>query len=49
MLSKILDKISIWSLILVIVLLPVFFIPFLNFPLENSKMFLVVLGFIYIT
>lgn len=44
MLSNILDRISFWSLYLVIVLLPVFFLPFTRIPVESSKTLLVVLG-----
>lgn len=44
MLSNILDRISFWSLYLVIVLLPVFFLPFTRIPVEGSKTLLIVLG-----
>ena len=44
MLSNILDKISFWSLFLIIVLLPVFFLPFLNISVETSKGLLLVAG-----
>src|SRR3989344_5171559 len=37
MLSNILDRISFWSLFVVIVLLPVFFLPFTQIPIETSK------------
>jgi|SRR3989339_1958148 len=44
MLSNILDKISFWSLFAVIVLLPVFFLPFTKIPIETSKGLLLVAG-----
>ena len=42
--SNIFDKLSFWSLFLVIVLLPLFFLPFTNIPVETSKGLLLVLG-----
>ncbi len=39
-----LDKISLWSLLLVIALLPVFFLPFTKIPTETSKGLLLVVG-----
>ncbi|HAS80663.1 MAG: Tetratricopeptide repeat domain protein [Candidatus Nomurabacteria bacterium GW2011_GWE1_32_28] len=44
MLSNILDRISFWSLFVVIVLLPVFFLPFTQIPVETSKGLLLVVG-----
>jgi len=44
--SKILDKISFWALFIVIVLLPVFFLPFTKIPLEVSKGLLLVVGLV---
>jgi len=44
MLSNILDRISFYSLFAVIVLLPVFFLPFTKIPIETSKMLLLVIG-----
>ncbi len=44
MLSNILDRISFWSLFLVIVLLPIFFLPFTQIPIETSKGLLLVMG-----
>jgi len=46
MLSNILDRISFWSLFLVIVLLPVFFLPFTQIPIETSKGLLLVIGLV---
>ncbi len=46
MLSNILDRISFWSLFLVIVLLPVFFLPFTQIPVETSKGLLLVMGLV---
>ncbi|MFA5936295.1 MAG: hypothetical protein WC822_00240 [Candidatus Paceibacterota bacterium] len=46
MLSNILDRISFWALFLVIVLLPVFFLPFTQFPIETSKGLLLVIGLV---
>jgi len=46
MLSNILDRISFWALFLVIVLLPVFFLPFSQIPTETSKGFLLVIGLV---
>src|SRR3989344_2865531 len=42
--SNSLDKISYWSLFLVIVLLPVFFLPFFKVPVGAWKGFLLVVG-----
>lgn len=42
--SNILDRVSYWSLFLVIVLLPLFFFPFFDIPIEISKSFLIVVG-----
>ena len=44
MLSNILDRISFWSLFTVIVLLPVFFLPFVKIPIETSKGLLLIIG-----
>jgi len=44
MLSNILDRISFWSLFVVIVLLPIFFLPFTQVPIETSKGLLFVVG-----
>ena len=44
--SNILDRISFWSLFLVIVLLPIFFLPFSNIPVETAKGLLLVLGLV---
>lgn len=44
MLSNILDKISFWALCLVVTLLPLFFIPFSSFPVETSKLILLIPG-----
>ena len=46
MLLNILDRISFWSLFFVIVLLPVFFFPFTNIPIETSKGLLLVMGLV---
>lgn len=46
MLSNILDRISFWALFFVIVLLPVFFLPFTKIPIETSKGFLLVFGLV---
>lgn len=46
MLSNILDRISFWSLFIVIVLLPIFFLPFTNIPIETGKGLLLVLGLV---
>ncbi|MEK7088821.1 MAG: hypothetical protein AAB913_01690, partial [Patescibacteria group bacterium] len=46
MLSNILDRISFWSLFVVIVLLPVFFLPFTQIPIETSKGLLLVMGLV---
>lgn len=42
--THILDRISYWSLYLVVVLLPVFFFPVFNIPIEIGKGFLLVVG-----
>ncbi|MBP6883872.1 MAG: hypothetical protein KBC06_01420 [Candidatus Pacebacteria bacterium] len=42
--SNTLDKISFWALFSVIVLLPIFFIPFSKIPIENAKGLLLVVG-----
>lgn len=44
--SNIFDRISFWSLFLVITLLPIFFLPFTNLPVENSKGLLLVIGLV---
>ncbi len=44
MLSNILDRISFWSLFSVIVILPLFFLPFTGIPIENAKNLLLVVG-----
>ncbi|MFA6524138.1 MAG: tetratricopeptide repeat protein [Candidatus Paceibacterota bacterium] len=44
MLSNILDRISFWSLFSVIVLLPIFFLPFTKIPIETSKGLLLIIG-----
>src|SRR5258708_3479256 len=44
MLSNIFDRISFVFLFFVITLLPIFFLPFTKFPVENSKGLLVVIG-----
>lgn len=46
MLSNILDRISFWSLFAVIVLLPVFFLPFTKIPIETSKGLLLIVGLV---
>ena len=46
MLSNILDRISFWALFLVVVLLPIFFLPFTKIPVETSKGFLLVFGLV---
>ena len=46
MLSNISDRISFWSLFAVIVLLPVFFLPFTQIPMETSKGLLLVIGLV---
>jgi len=46
MLSNILDRVSFWSLFIVIVLLPVFFLPFTQIPVETSKGLLLVMGLV---
>ncbi|MBI5139514.1 tetratricopeptide repeat protein [Candidatus Nomurabacteria bacterium] len=44
MLTNILDRISFWSLFLVIVLMPVFFLPYVNVSVDISKSLLLVVG-----
>ncbi len=44
MISNALDRISFWSLFLVITLLPIFFLPFSKIPVETSKGLLLVIG-----
>lgn len=44
MISKLLDRISFFAIFLVIVLLPLFFLPFLKIPVETSKSLLLVVG-----
>jgi tetratricopeptide (TPR) repeat protein len=44
MLSNILDRISFWSLFVIITLLPIFFLPFTKIPVEISKGLLLVIG-----
>ncbi len=44
--SNTLDKVSFSALFLVIVLLPIFFIPFVKIPVENAKGLLLVVGLI---
>jgi hypothetical protein len=46
MLSNILDRISFWALFLVVVLLPIFFLPFTQIPIETSKGLLLVMGLV---
>ncbi len=46
MLPNILDRISFWSLFLVIVLLPIFFLPFTQIPVNVSKGLLLVIGLV---
>ena len=46
MLSNILDRIAFWSIFVVIVLLPLFFLPFANIPIETSKGLLLVSGLV---
>ncbi|MFA4975068.1 MAG: hypothetical protein WC577_00060 [Candidatus Paceibacterota bacterium] len=46
MLSNILDRISFWALFVVVVLLPVFFLPFTQIPVETSKGLLLVVGLV---
>jgi tetratricopeptide (TPR) repeat protein len=43
---NIFDRISFWSLFLVIVLLPIFFLPFTSIPVELSKGLLLVVGLV---
>jgi len=42
--TNIFDRLSFWSLFLVVVLLPLFCLPFTNIPIETSKGLLLVLG-----
>ncbi len=42
--SNILDRISFWSLFIVVVLLPVFFLPFTKIAVETSKGLILVIG-----
>lgn len=42
--TNIFDRISFWSLFLIIILLPLFFLPFTNIPIETSKGLLLVVG-----
>lgn len=44
--TNIFDKISFWAIFLVITLLPIFFLPFTNIPIEISKGALVVVGLV---
>ena len=44
--TNIFDRLSFLALFLVIVLLPVFFLPFTNIPIETSKGLLLVLGLV---
>jgi hypothetical protein len=44
MLSNILDRISFYSLFIVVVLLPIFFLPFTKIPIEISKGLLLIVG-----
>ncbi|MEJ0002076.1 MAG: tetratricopeptide repeat protein [bacterium] len=44
MISNVLDRISFWSLFIVLVLLPIFFLPFVKVPVETSKGLLLVVG-----
>ncbi|HEU0085901.1 MAG TPA: hypothetical protein VFQ59_03010 [Candidatus Paceibacterota bacterium] len=46
MLPNILDRISFWSLFATIVLLPVFFLPFVTVPAETSKGLLLIVGLV---
>ncbi len=46
MLSNVLDRISFWSLFIVVVLLPVFFLPFVKIPVDTSKGLLLVAGLV---
>ena len=46
MLSNALDRISFWSFFIVVVLLPLFFIPFIGIPVEISKELLTVVGLV---
>jgi len=46
MLSNILDKISFWLIFIIIVLLPIFFLPFTQIPIEISKGLLIVVGLV---
>src|SRR3989339_1118555 len=42
--TNIFERFSFWALFLVIVLLPLFFLPFTNIPIETSKGLLLVVG-----
>jgi hypothetical protein len=42
--TNLFDRISFWSLFAVIVLLPIFFLPFTSIPIETSKGLLLVIG-----
>jgi hypothetical protein len=44
MVSNTLEKISFWSLFLVVVLLPIFFLPFAEVPVETGKGLLLIVG-----
>ncbi len=44
--SNILTKLSFWSLFLVVTLLPIFFLPFTNIPIETGKGLFLVIGLI---
>ncbi len=44
MLSNTLDRISFWALFVVVVLLPIFFLPFSSIPVETSKGLLLIVG-----
>jgi hypothetical protein len=44
MISNKFDRVSFWALFLVIVLSPIFFLPFTNIPIETSKGLLLVIG-----
>ncbi len=46
MLSDTLDKISFWVFFLVVVLLPLFFLPFTKIPIETSKGLLLIVGLV---
>src|ERR1035437_7354131 len=42
--TNIFDRVSFWSLFLVITLLPIFFLPFTNIPIETSKGLFLIIG-----